>query len=828
MKDAARLLQERLEQLEADKPLEACLADLPEEEADLLRMAAMLREVQYPERDDAIVATQRKNLLKLAASRQGVQNSSSSGFLQALFPSRTNRLLPVAMIAGSVAFLFICVLIAAIGAGFAWRSSQDAMVARNLSPSPTSVVMVQSPSPSSTTVSVTGTPSPTPTLAPDTSLVENPSPEPTEGSRHEIFFPLVSLPQVRDPQHAALKNTQGLVQVQASDGKWMTIGARHTVSAGQRIRTGALSSAELLFYDGSQAYLGPNTEISVDELNARTAAGPRVVALTQWVGETDHDVVPSDNPASRYEVRTPSGVGMAKGTTFHVLVTAIQLVRFSVDEGAVAVSGLNLTVIVVAGQTTVIRPGAPPSEPFFRITGEGEVTHTGRTRIIGGQSFETDENTVVVGNPQVGDWVFVEGHLLPDGVRVADRIVLLRRAPQNRFTITGRVESITNTVWTVAGQVIVVNEETKVEDDIQSGDLVRVEGVILEGGTLLAEHIHLIEEKPGWPFHFVGVVQAQDTAGETWTVSGVTVTISDTTAIDKGILVGDVVAVQGWILDDGTWLANSIERIEEEEREFEFTGYVESIDPWVVSGIAFETRDWTEIEAGIDIGDRVKVEGYILEDGIRVACEIKRVDDDDEALYFEFVGTVTSTDPWIVSGILLDVNDETEIKGDIDIGDLVKVEGRILADADGRWLAKEIKRIDAEPGIGCFSFSVVIVGIDGDRLILADGQTIGLGGSVIVEGELEVGAIILVFVCVDADGMVTVVSIIVIFHPEPVIVPPPPEDDKITICHRPPGNPDAAHTIVIDRAALEEHLGHGDTIGPCPVTDDNDEDDDDD
>ena len=816
MKDSARLLQEQLEQLEAGKPLEACLADLPEEEADLLRIGAMLREVQYPERDNNIVATQRAGLLKLAAQEKSMENGSFWSSLKALGRPRSNRLLPLAAVSSAVALLFICVLITLIGAGFAWRSYQKIRVAQNPSPSPTPVIVTQTLSPSPSAIS-------------EASPVQNPPSKPTKESTYNVFMPLVSQPKVRDPRSAALKAPQGLVQVQASDGTWMTIGTRHTIKAGQRIRTGALSSAELLFYDGSRAHLGPNTEVSVDELDAQASDGPRVVVLSQWIGETDHEVVPSDNAGSRYEVQTPSGTGEAKGTSFHVLVTSIQLSRFGVDEGSVAVTSLNVTVIVVAGQSTTINFGQPPGEPAFRITGEGEVTQTGTTWIIAGQTFETDENTVIIGNPQAGDWVFVEGRLLPDGTRVADRIVLLRRAPQNRFIITGRVETITDTTWIVAGQIITVNDKTSIKDDIESGDLVSVEGVILEGGTLLAEHIRLIEEEPGWPFHFVGVVQ--DIAAEAWTVSGVTITISDTTEIDEGLLVGDVVEVQGWVLDDETWLARSIERVEEKEHGFEFTGYVESIAPWVVSGIAFETRDWTEIESGIDIGDRVKVKGQILIDGTWVASEIERFDDDDEALYVAFVGRVTRKDPWVVSGIPLVVDDETVIKGEVNVGDLVKVKAQILP--DGTWLARKIKRIEVESGLGCFSFSAVVVGVEGNQLVLLNGETIYPGDGVIIEGEVAVDSVILVFVCVDADGSITIVSIIVIYHPDeeppptPTPLPAPGDDDKITICHRPPGNPDAAHTITIGRAALEEHLRHGDTIGPCPDHDDDDHDDDD-
>ena len=41
-------------------------------------------------------------------------------------------------------------------------------------------------------------------------------------------------------------------------------------------------------------------------------------------------------------------------------------------------------------------------------------------------------------------------------------------------------------------------------------------------------------------------------------------------------------------------------------------------------------------------------------------------------------------------------------------------------------------------------------------------------------------------------------------------------DHKQAVCHVPPGNPDNAHTIVVDDSAVPTHLDHGDTLGPCP------------
>ena len=40
--------------------------------------------------------------------------------------------------------------------------------------------------------------------------------------------------------------------------------------------------------------------------------------------------------------------------------------------------------------------------------------------------------------------------------------------------------------------------------------------------------------------------------------------------------------------------------------------------------------------------------------------------------------------------------------------------------------------------------------------------------------------------------------------------------DKVTICHIPPGNPGNAHTIVVGAPAVPAHLElHGDTLGEC-------------
>src|SRR5262245_30766400 len=41
------------------------------------------------------------------------------------------------------------------------------------------------------------------------------------------------------------------------------------------------------------------------------------------------------------------------------------------------------------------------------------------------------------------------------------------------------------------------------------------------------------------------------------------------------------------------------------------------------------------------------------------------------------------------------------------------------------------------------------------------------------------------------------------------------EEQKVAICHYPPGNPANAHTLMLPEPAVQAHLRHGDTSGAC-------------
>lgn len=631
---------------------------------------------------------------------------------------------------------------------------------------------------------------------------------------YSAFLPLSATTLQLNAHTAAVERLQGLVEIQDAEGNWTAVERLAAVTAGQRIRTRPFTNAQITFYDGSQALIGPNSEISIDELDAqRPGDGFRTVVMTQWTGESEHHVDFRNDAASRYEVNSPNGSGRARGTVFQVLVTPDRPTYYIVTEGRVDVTNANVTVIVVAGQTSTINPQQPPSQPRFTVSGEGEVTAVGDAWVIGGQTFAVPDSTIIVGNPQIGDIASVFGYLLPDGTLVASHIILLHHASANRFMLSGEVESIAEEVWVVAGQPVAVDDATVIDPAISVGHTAWVRGVILADGTLLAERISGIDG--GHPFEFVGIVDNIST-GE-WVIAGIDIAVDDETEIQGEIAVGDVVKVEGVILADGTWLAYEI-KTAGDEAGFELIGAVDSIEPWLVAGVPFDTDAFTEIDSGIELGDLVYVEGQILSDGTWLAREIRLLT--DEVVTLTIIGTVESIDPWIVSGLLLAVDENTLIDEAVEVGAIVRVRAVILP--DGTVLATMIERLnDDDDPLGCFTVTTIVLSISGNQLIVEGLDPITLNEDIIVDGDIAPNTTITITICISQDGAVTIISIIVIIYIPPPPPPPAPGDDpqadKVTICHYPNNNASARHTIEVSRSAWETgHIGHGDTLGPCP------------
>ena len=830
MKDQEERLQELLEKLEAGEPLAGVSAEAAPDEMALLQLASTLRELGAVERDSTVVAAQRAQVLQEASASQAVpvpghDLAGKNRNRPTMAPGPWHALPPTSL--QPVANL-LQLLRGFLQRGMTWLQARP-LVALGSTVFAVLVLTIVSANVDRTRAgdaSVAVLPVPddsAPAIREDRLASDEPAHDAIAALSHDTYLPVAAVPLVTAPGEAAVSRTVGVVEVTNEAGDWVAVENNTRVGAGQRVRTGAVSRASLTFYDGSTARLGPESEVSIDELHA-DPQGTRRILMTQWRGESEHEVAKVQGEDRTYRVDTPDGSGEAVGTAFIVRVIPGVQSLFSVLDGSINVTNINVTVVVVAGQLVVVNEGQPPDDPVFRITGEGEVTVMGDIWTIGGQDFAVDDDTIIAGEIAVGDYVFVDGHLTDEGTAVADRIVLISPAPDDTFALSGEVSATGATSWTVAGQTISVDDETTVEPGIGLGDVVRVEGRVLEDGELLATDIFLLDES--LPFTFTGVVESKGT--DTWVISGVTIEVNDETAVDPEIIVGDLVVASGY-LEEGTWVATTITWVREQENGFSFTGVVDSIDPWRVAGISFETREWTVIDGEIEVGERVRVTGRILEDGTWVAASVLPLDED--ALTITFVGIVDSIDPWRVGGLSLYVDDSTVADPEIEVGDLVLVRARRLA--ENEWLALLIVPVDDnESFVGCFTVTTQVVGwVDGE-LILEDWPSVDLGDDVdldeLVElgeavtldegesiGEILDGSTVTVYICVLPDDSVVVLNIIIIFIiPDEVTPPPPPTDagDKVTVCHKPGRN---EHTLTIARPALSAHLGHGDYRGAC-------------
>ena len=542
----------------------------------------------------------------------------------------------------------------------------------------------------------------------------------------------------------------------------------------------------------------------------------RTIVGSQTSGEATHDVAKWDTEGSTYQVLTPNGSGEARGTQFIVSVTLLQTVSFHVEEGEVAVTGLQQTVIVGAGQVTVVTIAQPPSQPADFVELEGIITQIGDTWIIGGQSIQVINAAFVDGDLEVGDVVLVQAHRGDDSILIADIIILLQDFPSSQFTLTGEVQEIADDSWTIAGQTITISDSTFVDNTLVIGDIARVEGLILDSGDLQAVRIIAVPEDGGLPFDFTGIVETISPGS--WTVSGMTVKVTENTLLEEGLVVGDTVRVSGKILEDGTWEASRIVRALQGDSAFELTGELEDKDPWKVAGITFETREWTQIEEGLGTGDLVRVRGRILEDGTWLAYSIERIEEGEGTNpIIILIGRVISVDPWVVNGFPLNVTDDTDIQGTITPGMIVRVE--ILLLPDGTWQVLSIAPLDDFAEIpGCTTVVATVITVNGNEVQFLGWPAMRLGENVTIEGEgdgtLSTNQVVLVVVCTSEGGQIVIVQIIIVNLDDDIDSPPiEGEGGKVLVCHKPKKN---AHTLSISASAVPAHLGHGDTLGPCP------------
>jgi hypothetical protein len=160
--------------------------------------------------------------------------------------------------------------------------------------------------------------------------------------------------------HATLNKASGQVSLQrAGTSTWVSVRAGTSLQLGDRIRTGPESSAVIIFFEGSVTELQADTEIRIDEM--RHEAGSTTVKIREEIGTTSSRVEKLIDAKSRYEVETPAGSALVRGSVMGVIVQNDGTTIVDAIQGQCWAVAQGKEVLLTEGTRSIIRKGSAPS-----------------------------------------------------------------------------------------------------------------------------------------------------------------------------------------------------------------------------------------------------------------------------------------------------------------------------------------------------------------------------------------------------------------------------------------------------------------------------------
>lgn len=155
-----------------------------------------------------------------------------------------------------------------------------------------------------------------------------------------------------------ISSPSGEVLVQKSGSTaWAEATAGMKLEVGDRLKTGNDGSALILFFEGSVMEVQADTEVQISELAIAAGTGSTTISLSQAVGNTVNRVQKLVDSASKYEVETPAGSAVVRGTIFNVNVGPDGYTKVKFEEG----SGWFNDVLILEGEEFGSPAGGTPS-----------------------------------------------------------------------------------------------------------------------------------------------------------------------------------------------------------------------------------------------------------------------------------------------------------------------------------------------------------------------------------------------------------------------------------------------------------------------------------
>jgi hypothetical protein len=155
--------------------------------------------------------------------------------------------------------------------------------------------------------------------------------------------------------------------MKAGTDDWVEAEVEMELEVGDTIKTGDNSGAEITFFDGSTMGLEAGTEIEILSLDLACDTGVTTITLEQMIGDTISRVTKILDPASSYEVETPSGVVGVRGSGVEIQVFFGNL---NYVDGTTLVTNLEGSIYTIAqgvelqvpeGERCIMIPGQQPN-----------------------------------------------------------------------------------------------------------------------------------------------------------------------------------------------------------------------------------------------------------------------------------------------------------------------------------------------------------------------------------------------------------------------------------------------------------------------------------
>jgi VCBS repeat-containing protein len=167
-----------------------------------------------------------------------------------------------------------------------------------------------------------------------------------------------------------LSITEGNVFIKkAGTDNWILGQVGMTLEPGDTIKTDPTSNAEITFFDGSSIELQAGTQIEIVSLDISPNTGSTTITLDQTIGTTISRVTKLLDPASSYEVETPTGVAAVRGSSMLVQVIAGGITWVTNLEGEIWVTANGVELQVPQGGTCIIGSGGSPQLFQFPVIG---------------------------------------------------------------------------------------------------------------------------------------------------------------------------------------------------------------------------------------------------------------------------------------------------------------------------------------------------------------------------------------------------------------------------------------------------------------------------